>query len=104
MAITTLICYDISRDSTRARVAAVLQSWGDRIQRSVFICTLDTEALTEVTTRVRAMINLDTDAVHVVPLCGTCWDQITVLGQATTEPERLYWAVMQQPDNSDGTG
>jgi CRISPR-associated protein Cas2 len=91
---TVLICYDISRDDTRARAAANLQIWGDRIQRSVFVCTLEPKDLTELTDRLRAIIDPCTDAVHVVPMCGTCWTGITVLGQATIDPDQLYWAIV----------
>ncbi len=94
MAITALVCYDISRDSTRARVAAVLQQWGDRIQRSVFICTVDPAELPGLHAKLAAMIDYRTDAVHVVPVCAACWDRIVVIGQATVEPDRLYWAVL----------
>jgi CRISPR-associated protein Cas2 len=91
---TVLVTYDISRDTNRARVAATLQTWGDRIQRSVFICTLDPADFTDLVERVRAIIDTRTDAVHIAPLCGTCWTGITVLGQATLSPDRLYWAVL----------
>ena len=86
---TVLICYDISRDDNRARVAATLQVWGDRIQRSVFVCTLEPADRTDRTDRVTAIIDTRTDAVHIVPLCGTCWDGINVLGQATIDPDQL---------------
>ncbi|GLI00898.1 CRISPR-associated endonuclease Cas2 [Phytohabitans aurantiacus] len=91
---TVLVCYDISRDDVRARVAATLQIWGDRIQRSVFLCTLEPADLADLTTRVAAIIDTRTDAVHIVPVCGTCWQGITVLGQATVDPDELYWAVL----------
>jgi CRISPR-associated protein Cas2 len=91
---TVLVSYDISADTTRARAAATIQMWGERIQRSVFICTLDADDLADLTRRLGEIIELRTDAVHIVPLCGTCWDGITVLGQATVAPERLYWAVL----------
>jgi CRISPR-associated protein Cas2 len=91
---TVLICYDISQDNARARVAATLQTWGERIQRSVFICTLDPDDLTELIQRLRILIDTRTDAIHVVPLCGTCWTGINVLGQATIDPDHLYWAVL----------
>lgn len=91
---TVLVCYDISRDDDRARVAATLQVWGDRIQRSVFVCTLEPADLADLTTRVAAIIDTHTDAVHIVPACGACWDGITVLGQATVDPDELYWAVL----------
>ena len=38
MALTYVIAYDISDDRRRSQVAAVLQAYGDRIQRSVFVC------------------------------------------------------------------
>src|SRR5581483_10587436 len=41
VALTYMIAYDISEDNRRARVAATLQAYGDRIQRSVFVCTLE---------------------------------------------------------------
>lgn len=48
MALTHVIAYDISDDHRRARIAAVLQAYGDRIQRSVFICALEADLLAEV--------------------------------------------------------
>ena len=94
MAMTTLICYDISHDTTRARVAATLQQIGDRIQRSVFICTTEPDELPATEARLRGLIDPDTDAIHLVPLCGTCWDKVVVIGQATVQPDCLYWAVL----------
>ncbi|BCB74568.1 hypothetical protein GCM10022251_82200 [Phytohabitans flavus] len=82
---TVLICYDISRDDSRASAAATLQNWGDRIQRSTFICTLEPADLTDLPTRVTGIIDTRTDAVHITPICGTCWNGITLLGQATAD-------------------
>ncbi|WP_103349715.1 CRISPR-associated endonuclease Cas2 [Amycolatopsis sp. CA-128772] len=94
MALTTLVCYDISRDAVRARVAGYLQHWGDRIQRSVFVCSIDTADLPDFRERLAGMINPSTDAVHLVPLCATCWSKTVVLGQADLEPDRPYWIAL----------
>lgn len=91
---TLLVCYDITQDNTRARVAATLQTWGERIQRSVFVITLDHDDLATLTQRLHALIDTRTDAVHLVPLCGTCWTGIKVLGQATVDVGQLYWALL----------
>ena len=56
MALTHVIAYDISDDRRRARVSAVLQAYGDRVQRSVFICTLEAGLLSEVRSRVSEII------------------------------------------------
>ncbi|MDI5938288.1 MULTISPECIES: CRISPR-associated endonuclease Cas2 [unclassified Micromonospora] len=90
---SALVAYDISTDTTRARAAAMLQTWGDRIQRSVLICTLGTDDLHHLTERLRQLASPRTDAIHIASLCGTCWDDITMIGQATTQPDTLYWTV-----------
>ncbi|HEX5494722.1 MAG TPA: CRISPR-associated endonuclease Cas2 [Mycobacteriales bacterium] len=94
MAVTTLVCYDISSDAARARAAAILQQCGDRIQRSVFLCALTAQDREEVTRRLADVIDADHDSVYMVPVCVDCWDAVGVLGQATVAPPVLYWAVL----------
>lgn len=94
MALTVVIAYDISEDRRRSRVAATLQAYGDRVQRSVFVATLEAETLREVRDRVDGIIDHDTDSVYVFRQCAACWDAIGIHGQATVEDEPLYWAVL----------
>ena len=94
MALTHVIAYDISDDRRRARVAAVLQAYGDRIQRSVFVATIDTGQLNEVRERISQIINPDTDSVYVFRQCAACWEAVGIHGQATVNGEALYWAVL----------
>ncbi|MEV6801912.1 CRISPR-associated endonuclease Cas2 [Micromonospora rifamycinica] len=54
---TILVAYGISTDTTCARTAAMLQTWGDRIQRSVFVCTLDTDDLHHLSERLHQLVN-----------------------------------------------
>ena len=46
MTLTYVIAYDISGDRRRSQVASVLQTYDDRIQRSVVICTTEPELIT----------------------------------------------------------
>jgi len=94
MAVTVVIAYDVSEDRRRSRLAAVLQAYGDRIQRSVFLATIDMDTLQEITDRAREIVNLDVDSVYFFRQCGTCWDGIGILGQATAAPPEYYWAVL----------
>ena len=94
MAMTFVIAYDISEDSRRARVAATVQQWGNRVQRSVFVCTLDAAQLAEVGDRIADIINPDVDSVYAFQQCVACWQQVVVLGQATVEDEPLFWCVL----------
>jgi CRISPR-associated protein Cas2 len=57
MAMTVVVAYDISEDRRRSRVAATLQTCGDRVQRSVFVYLLDADQLTDLLARVTDMID-----------------------------------------------
>ncbi len=94
MALTYVVAYDISEDNRRARAAAVLQAHGDRIQRSVFVCTLEQEALSELCGHLADIINPRTDSLHVFRQCSSCWQALSVYGQATVTDAPLYWAAL----------
>jgi CRISPR-associated protein Cas2 len=79
---------------TRAQVAAYLQQWGDRIQRIVFACAITSDELDTVRSTLATMINLNTDDVHVLPACATCWSRLTVHGQAERYPDQPYWTIL----------
>jgi CRISPR-associated protein Cas2 len=93
MALTYVIAYDISDDHRRAHVAAILQAYGDRIQRSVFLATIDGSTLAEARQRIAEIINPDNDSVYVFRQCAACWDAIGIHGQATAADEPLCWTV-----------
>jgi CRISPR-associated protein Cas2 len=94
MALTVVIAYDISEDRRRARAAATLQAFGDRVQRSVFVVSTEEATLEEIRRRLDGIIDHDTDSVYVFRQCATCWDAIGIHGQAAVEDEPLYWAVL----------
>ena len=52
------------------------------------------EELSEMVSRVEQMIDPDTDAVHLLPTCATCWSRLVVRGQADATPDRPYWAAL----------
>lgn len=94
MALTVIAAYDISNDDRRARVAALLQVWGDRIQYSVFLLTLTEDDLTGLLARVRATISPNQDSFYVFRQCQNCWESHRAEGQAGVRPNALYWAVL----------
>ena len=93
MAVTVLVTYDVSSDGRRARVSAALQAWGDRIQRSVFICLVDADDLDELIEEVTRLIDPDSDALHVFPLCSTCGGRAVARGQGVLEEPPVFWLV-----------
>lgn len=95
MALTTVVvAYDIVRDDHRSAVAALLQAYGDRIQKSVFALTVTTDELAEIRARAGQRIDPTTDSVYLFTFCGACWQRIDLLGQADPPREELCWTVL----------
>ena len=94
MALTYVIAYDITDDRRRSQVAAVLRAYGDRIQRSVFVCTAEPDLVTEIRSRLAGIIKPETDSVYVFRQCAACWDAVGIYGQAAVTSDPLYWAVL----------
>ena len=91
MALTTVIAYDVSEDARRARLAALLQMHGDRIQFSVFLCRLDDGELDELIDAAERIINVNTDSLYVFRQCPTCWGNRECRGQSKPPECTLYW-------------
>jgi CRISPR-associated protein Cas2 len=54
-AATYLVCYDVTSDDERQRVAKSLEGFGLRIQRSVFECRLTRTSLGALRTRLESL-------------------------------------------------
>lgn len=89
--VTALIAYDITDNTRRSRIAARLQSVGDRIQRSVFVTTMTSERLDDLVKECSALMNVDEDSIFVVRQCSACWNGLIQLGQASAPTDEPYW-------------
>lgn len=69
-----IIAYDIADNKRRLRVAKTLESWGYRIQESVFQLRLDTATLARVRSSLAALISEGDDVIHIYPICSSCAD------------------------------
>jgi len=94
MAVTVVIAYDIRKDSTRASLAALLQAYGDRIQRSVFLLTVSSEELEKLKERIELLVDLEEDSVYVFRQCSLCWEGRECIGQAHPPEPTLFWAAL----------
>jgi CRISPR-associated protein Cas2 len=67
-----IVTYDESDDRVRTRIAKVLESYGDRVQYSVFEVVLRTEAqLTSLCAELKEVATEDTD-IRLYRLCEDC--------------------------------
>lgn len=84
--------YDISADGRRSKVAALLQSWGDRVQRSVYVLDIGPEELADLRVRLSEEIDVDTDSIHLFTQCVRCADAMVCIGQSRRPEKVLYWS------------
>ena len=79
-----IIAYDIADNKRRLRVAKTLDSWGYRIQESVFQLRLDTATLARVRSSLAVLISESDDVIHIYSICSSCADRADILGAAIT--------------------
>lgn len=65
-----IVSYDITDDGRRSDVAACLESYGRRLQYSVFECALSDVARARLMTRIHGLIKHDEDQVLFFDLGG----------------------------------
>lgn len=63
-----VVAYDVASDARRNRVAKTLESYGDRIQYSVFLVDAKPAKLLRMKAALRARLDLDADSVLVCDL------------------------------------
>jgi len=85
------ISYDISDDSRRNAVSKILESYGTRVQFSVFECNLTAEQIRELLQKLEAVINTDQDSVRCYPLCNACLENVTRIGGPPITGEATYY-------------
>ncbi len=87
------MAYDVTSNQRRARLAALLATWGDRIQRSVFECQLSADDFQELESRIAATIEPNRDVVQFFRQCAACVDDRVGVGQVHEPSDDPYWIV-----------
>lgn len=80
-----LVCYDITHDRRRNRVAHLLEGYGLRVQRSVFECVLDEAQRQLLLRKLEQYLKLEEDQVRFYPMSGHTRRKVMILG---IQPER----------------
>lgn len=68
----TIVSYDVASHRRRARVSKVLLSVGDRVQKSVFECSLTVRERDELLTMLSTLIDTRTDSIRCYIQCANC--------------------------------
>jgi CRISPR-associated protein Cas2 len=63
-----LVAYDIGNDRQRRRLARLLQSYGERMQKSVFLCDLDMPTLQRLKVDLERTAIGESDQLKLLPV------------------------------------
>ncbi|MDD3807781.1 MAG: CRISPR-associated endonuclease Cas2 [Candidatus Marinimicrobia bacterium] len=79
----TWVIYDISKNKARRKIVKATEEAGlYRVQKSVFLGSINRASLDEMILKVKEWLNEETDSVYVFPMCETDFKKIILLGQA----------------------
>jgi CRISPR-associated protein Cas2 len=88
-----MVCYDVTDDHRRNRIADTLKDYGSRIQFSVFLADLDDALTGRMINALKREINADQDKVHIFPLCRSCSAKALMLGLAETPKDEPFYII-----------
>ena len=75
-----IVCYDIADDRRRQQLVDVMLDYGNRVEESVFECTLEAQLAAKMTDRIRKVVDTEEDKVLVYGLCEACAQKTLVIG------------------------
>lgn len=88
-----MLCYDIADDRTRHEVRETLLGVGERVQESVFECTLSQEALHRLLDSLLPLLDIDVDSLRAYPLCAWCEGRVAWVGLGRRADDPDLWLV-----------
>lgn len=88
-----VVCYDISSDALRNRMARRLLDFGVRIQESVFECVLTEELFGRMMVALQRIPLEKTDRVRVYRICRGCVERIQIYGPGEVTEDAAFYIV-----------
>lgn len=77
------LVYDITTNDKRTKIAKACKDKGlYRVQKSVFLGTLNKNQIDELKLLCDDLINAEEDSVYIFPMCEDDFRQVKLLGQA----------------------
>ncbi|HPY88154.1 MAG TPA: CRISPR-associated endonuclease Cas2 [Spirochaetota bacterium] len=75
--------YDITNDRTRRKIIKLAENSGlYRVQKSVFLGTIEQNILDQIVLESEELLDLENDSLYVFPLCEKDFKTVKLLGQA----------------------
>ena len=77
-----IVCYDMSDDKRRQNIVSILDSYGDRIQESVFELPVDSKLMQECIALISKSLDFKLDSLIIYSLCNNCDDKARYFGKS----------------------
>lgn len=77
------VVYDIVEDRKRTKIAKACKNKGlYRVQKSVFLGTLNSNQIDELKIMCEDAIDADVDSIYIFPMCEDDFKKVKLIGQA----------------------
>ncbi len=84
-----VVAYDIASNRRRRRVARILESYGNRVNYSVFECFLRECELGEMQHRLQEQVKRGADCILFYRLCRACIGSREIMGRQEEQQESV---------------
>lgn len=75
-----IVSYDIVDNKQRTKLAKKMCNFGERVQYSVFECTINREQYKQMKKEALKFVNLEKDSLRIYRLCNDCKRHIESFG------------------------
>lgn len=82
-----VVAYDIVDDSRRNKIADILSSYGERVNKSVFECFLREKDIDSLKRKIEKQIKKSKDIILYYYLCKDCLEKIERIGGISEEKQ-----------------
>ncbi|MFC7332649.1 CRISPR-associated endonuclease Cas2 [Rhodocista pekingensis] len=89
-----VVSYDIIDNRRRVKVANCLDSYGQRVQKSVFEVLISRQLHARMVRELTALIDPGQDRISIYPQCGSCDARRVDLGVAPDKPVHQNWIIV----------
>lgn len=89
-----VITYDIISNKSRVKIAQCLDSYGQRVQKSVFEVLISKQLHNRMVRELTSLIDASVDRISIYPQCGSCDARRVDLGLAPSKPTQEGWIIV----------
>ncbi len=88
-----MLCYDVTDDRTRGKIATALRGVGERVQESVYECFLSQDHLHRLLNTLNPMLDPACDSLRAYPMCAWCEERVAWLGLGRRADDPDLWII-----------